>query len=58
MFDHQLRVAKDRQAQLRAEAQRQATPRSIRRIASSASTVRLALPGMDVASGSVLPATH
>ena len=24
MFDHQLRVAKDRQAQLRAEAQRQA----------------------------------
>ena len=52
MFDHQLRVAKDRQAQLRAEAQRQATPRSI--AASIVATVRHALPGMDVASGSVL----
>jgi hypothetical protein len=60
MFDQHLRVATDHQARLRDEAQRRQVDSepTRRRFAAVQAIVRLAFPGMDVASGSVLPATH
>ena len=60
MFDQHLRVATDRQARLRDEAQRrQVGSETARgRFAALQTIFRFAFPGMDVASGSVLPATH
>jgi hypothetical protein len=57
MFDMNLRIAKDYQANLRKQAQHERAERLTlsERIAS---IVRLVMPGLDVASGSVLPATH
>lgn len=58
MFDQHLRVATDRQARLRDEAQRRQVETSRGRFAAIQTIFRFAFPGMDVASGSVLPATH
>jgi hypothetical protein len=58
MFDQHLRVATDRQARLRDEAQRHQVKTDRGRFAAIQTIVRFAFPGMDVASGSVLPATH
>jgi len=60
MFDQHLRVATDHQARLRDEVQRRQVESepTRRRFAAVQSILRIAFPGMDVASGSVLPATH
>jgi hypothetical protein len=57
MFDTKFQIAKDHQASLRKQAQQ---PRIERPSLSArlSSIVRLVLPGMDVTSGTVLPATH
>jgi hypothetical protein len=57
MFDTKFEIAKDHQASLRRQVQGTRIEREslTNRLAS---IVRLVLPGLDVASGSVLPATH
>jgi hypothetical protein len=57
MFDTNLRIAKDHQANLRKQAQQERAERPTlsERVAS---IVRIVLPGLDVTSGTVLPATH
>jgi hypothetical protein len=57
VFDTNLRIAKDYQADLRKQAQHERTERPTlsERIAS---IVRLVLPGPDVARGPILPATN
>ena len=57
MFDTKFEIAKDHQASLRKQVQDTRIERAplTSRLASIA---RLVLPGLDVASGSVLPATH
>jgi hypothetical protein len=57
MFDQNLRIAKEHQASLRKQADQprtERTPLSAR----LASIVRLVLPGLDVTSGTIIPATH
>ena len=56
MFDMNLRIAKDHQASLRKQAEQRAERASIS--ARIASIVRLVLPGLDVTSGTIIPATH
>ena len=60
MFDQHLRVATDHQARLRDEVQRRQVEGEStgRRFAAIQAILRLAFPGMDVASGTVLPASH
>jgi hypothetical protein len=60
MFDQHLRVATDHQARLRDEAQRRqvGSEPTRPRFAAVQTIIRLAFPGMDVASGTVLPASH
>ena len=57
MFDTKFEIAKDHQASLRKQVQDTRIQREslTSRIASIA---RIVLPGLDVANGSVLPATH
>jgi hypothetical protein len=57
MFDTNLRIAKDYQANLRKQAQ-QERPERVSLSERIAAIVRLVLPGLDVTSGTVLPATH
>lgn len=57
MFDTNLRIAKEHQASLRKQADQQRTERTPLS-ARLASIVRLVLPGMDVTSGTIIPATH
>jgi hypothetical protein len=57
MFDTNLRIAKEHQANLRKQA-RQERPARPTLSARLASIVRVALPGLDVTSGTILPATH
>ena len=57
MFDQNLRIAKEHQASLRKQADQQRTERTPLS-ARLASIVRLVLPGMDVTSGTIIPATH
>ena len=57
MFDTNLRIAKDHQASLRKQADQQRAERAPLN-ARLASIVRLVLPGLDVTSGTIVPATH
>jgi hypothetical protein len=57
MFDTNLRIAKDHQASLRKQADQQRAERTSLS-ARLASIVRLVLPGLDVTSGTIIPATH
>jgi hypothetical protein len=57
MFDTKFQIAKDHQASLRKQAQHARTERPTL-TARLSSIVRLVLPGMDVTSGTIIPATH
>jgi hypothetical protein len=57
MFDTKFEIAKDHQANLRKQVQGTRIERESP-ATRLASILRLVLPGLDVASGSVIPATH
>ena len=57
MFDTKFQIAQDHQASLRKQAQQARTERPTL-TARLSSIVRLVLPGMDVTSGTIIPATH